>query len=432
MGRNQAGAMTMGDSAASPASASALAEEGRRVRDFVASNRSETLLRLFDYLLQQSIEGRCPKEAEIAEKIFQVGSSDPGHQGSRVRVGIYRLRKKLDLFYADKPGPQLALPPGEYGFVLRAPETSYGGVAARTAQPPASRPRPGLVPVAIAILLLLNAGAAWFYFSHDRTAGQNLGGSALWQPFVDPENPAIFVIGDYFMFERKRDEHDEGEVIQDLAIENVDDFYEHVARASVSDYIFANDDLYAVSSDILGPISHMSAYLGHAPLHPITASDLDPDMMKASSIIYLGAFDAMSPLLSDPMSEASGFRCGKTCFELIDARSGKRFLSDSPHLLDDRIVPRRDYGYIASFPGPSGKQILILSGTGDAGASQMANVVMDAAMVEQLRQRVGGNLASFEALYQVRTMFNQSYGSTLLIARPIAADHIWDNRGAAH
>jgi hypothetical protein len=149
-------------------------------------------------------------------------------------------------------------------------------------------------------------------------------------------------------------------------------------------------------------------------------------MMKSSSIIYLGALNAISSLLSNPLFEASKFRCGETCYELIDTPSGRRFLSDSPFLLGDKIVPRRDYGYIASYPGPSGNQILILSGTGDAGATQMVNVVMDAEMVEELRRRVGGNLRSFEALYQVRTMFNRSYGSKLLIARPINSERIWD------
>jgi hypothetical protein len=149
-------------------------------------------------------------------------------------------------------------------------------------------------------------------------------------------------------------------------------------------------------------------------------------MLRSSGIIYLGALDAISPLLSNPLFQASKFRCGTTCYELIDTLSGRRFLSDSPYLLDDRIVPRRDYGYVASYPGPSGNQILILSGTGDAGAAQMANVVMDAKMVEELRQRLGGNLRSFEALYQVRTMFNRSYGSRLLIARPIDSQRMWD------
>jgi hypothetical protein len=149
-------------------------------------------------------------------------------------------------------------------------------------------------------------------------------------------------------------------------------------------------------------------------------------MMKSSNIVYVGALDALTPLLSNPLFQTSQFKCGATCYELIDRPSGKRFQSDSPYLLGERIIPRRDYGYIASYPGPSGNQILIVSGTGDAGVTQMISVVTDAKRLEELRKRIGRNSKSFEALYQVRTMFNQGYGSSLLVARPLNADRIWD------
>ncbi|CDO34335.1 hypothetical protein [Novosphingobium sp. KN65.2] len=418
--------MTIGESSVPADTAQALADEGRRVRSFIASNRSDTLLRLFDFLLQQSIEGRCPKETEIAEEIFRVGSSEPGHQGSRVRVGVYRLRKKLDMFYADKSGAQLTIPPGEYVFVLKTPGVESKNDWAATDKLPIARHRSSLIFAAILILLLVNVLFASFYFGNALDSSNGPARSKLWQPFSSSKRHTFFVIGDYFMFERAQDGDEFSEVIQDLSIGDVDTFYEHLNKTPENRNYFINDDLYAVSSDILGSISKLSSYLKNVPLQPTTSSNLNPDMMKSSDIIYLGALDAMSPLLRNPLLEASKFRCGKTCYELIDTPSRQHFLSDSPYLLADKIVPRRDYGYIASYPGPSGNQILILSGTGDAGAAQMANVVMDAKMVQQLRQRVGGNLRSFEALYHVRTMFNRSYGSTLLIARPINAERIWD------
>jgi len=95
--------------------------------------------------------------------------------------------------------------------------------------------------------------------------------------------------------------------------------------------------------------------------------------------------------------------------------------------LADQIIPRRDYGYIASFPGPSGKQILVLSGTGEAGVMQMVNLATnDPVRLRELGQRIGGKFGSFEALYQVRTMFSQSYQSTLLSAHPIDMSKVWD------
>jgi hypothetical protein len=416
--------MTINDSTASDAAGHALAEEGRRVRGFIASNRSETLLRLFDFLLQQSLEGRRPKETEIAEEVFQEGSSEPGHQGSRVRVGVYRLRKKLDLFYADRPGTRLVIPQGEYGFLLETSEITEEQGGKFTAGKVVSFRLGSASWIALAIILL-NILLLVLYLNKVNLRNYIIPTGFL-NAFENKNGPAVVVMGDYFMFMEKIKNDDIGKIVQDLSLDSADTFYEYVTKNPELRDGLVNEDLYAVSSDILGSLSHLSSYIGTGQMQPITTSDLNPDIMKSSKIIYLGALDAISPLLSTPLFQASKFRCAETCYEIIDTPSGRRFLSDSPYLLGDRIVPRRDYGYIASYPGPSGNQILILSGTGDAGAAQMVNVVTDKKMMEQLRRRIGRNFRSFEALYQVRTMFNRSYGSEILIARPINSERIWD------
>ena len=82
-------------------------------------------------------------------------------------------------------------------------------------------------------------------------------------------------------------------------------------------------------------------------------------------------------------------------------------------------------------PGPSGNHILIISGTGDPGTVQMADLVGNRGMLEQLRKKLGDNVKEFEALYQVRRMYSQNYGSTLLIARPLRHQGAWDTSAAS-
>jgi hypothetical protein len=403
-----------------------LAEEGRKVRDFIASNRSEALLRLFDFLLQQSIEGRRPKETEIADEVFPGGLAATGGQGSQARVGIYRLRKKLDLYYADKPGPRLVIPQGEYGFVIRSQDVANVDEG-RPAGPGSRRSRfSPVIWAAASALILANATAAWFQLKGAGAFHEPLPRPALWQFSETGKSQTVIAAGDYFMFISKQNDGGGEQVVQDLSIDSADDFYEYVTKTPGARENLRNEDLHAVSSDILGAIGRLWSDLkDYRPL-TVASSALDPDIMKSSNIVYVGPLDAMTPLLSSPLFLASQFSCAATCYELIDKPSGRRFLSDSPYLLADRIIPRRDYGYIASFPGPSGNQILIVSGTGDAGVTQMAGIVADAKRLEELRQKVGGPLNSFEALYQVRTMFNQTYGSSLLLARSINADRIWE------
>jgi len=94
-------------------------------------------------------------------------------------------------------------------------------------------------------------------------------------------------------------------------------------------------------------------------------------------------------------------------------------------------IPRRDYGYIASLPGPSGNHILIISGTGDAGTVQMAGLAASRSDLEQLGKRLGEKAGAFEALYQVRAMYSQNYGSKLLIMRAIKPRSEWDKSSAS-
>jgi len=89
----------------------------------------------------------------------------------------------------------------------------------------------------------------------------------------------------------------------------------------------------------------------------------------------------------------------------------------------------RDYALIATFPGPGGNQLTIVSGTRDAGLMQAAHALADpmfVASIEHMRPDArGAQPPSFEMLYEVT-----GYGSTNLDARlvhtaPLNYEEIW-------
>lgn len=417
------------------ATARALAEEGEAVRDFIRSNRSDTLLRLFDYLLQQSLQEHRPKETEIAEEVFQESREEESTQGSRVRVGIHRLRKKLDLYYADRTGARIVIPHGEYGLVLQQPEgvEIEENVPSAPARP--NRRRRFVIAMVALATLLANLALGGLYFRQQQDMGNHTVRSTLWKGF-EKDNPTKIVIGDYFMFMSKNMINGKEEPTQDLSIYEIDGFYERVTMQHGSKHGIMDDDSrhvsimegdsHSVSVDILQSVSSLWPIIKKYKPAVVSASELNAEMMTSPNIIYVGALDALTPLIGDPLFKASAFRCADTCYELVEKSSGRHFLSGSPYLLADDIIPRHDYGYIASFPGPSGKRILVISGTGDAGVRQMVNLAMDSKRLQQLGYRIGRNFDSFEALYQVRTMFSQGYQTSLLIAHPIDTAGVWD------
>lgn len=404
----------------------ALAEEGRAVRNFIQSNRSDTLLRLFDFLLQQSLEGRRPKEMEIAEEVFQDSHEGGSAQGSRARVGIHRLRRKLDLYYADRPGARISIPHGEYGLILKWSDSTNVEEQAQSVLTEAVVRRKITPWIAAIAFILGNGTLAYCHFNGQREFGNHVVRSTLWRGF-DKDKSNKIVIGDYFTFLSKDKNGEVYEPTQDLSIHNADGFYNQVSQESGSADKIMDENSHTVSVETLESVSRLWPIIRKYKPDPVSASELNADMMKSSSIIYVGPLDALTPLISSPLFQTSQFKCAATCYELINKTSGQHFLSASPYLLGDEIIPRHDYGYIASFPGPSGKQILILSGTGDAAVRQMVSLAMDPKRLLQLGRRIGSKFSSFEALYQVRTMFSQSYQSSLLIAHPIDMTRVWDD-----
>lgn len=407
--------------------AKALSAEGAAVREYIKSNRSPTLLGLFDYLLEQTLQGHRPKEFEIAEVVFHESIDGAGGQGSRVRVGVHRLRKKLESYYEGTSGPRIIIPQGEYALqlVTRADPQE----AEERQEAAAQRSRLGgrlSLWIAALVLVLGNVAMAGVYFSDRLGFGYQNVRATLWRGF-GPDQPTTIVAGDYFMFLSKGETGEFDEVSQDLSINNPDDFYHRMSIDPTFRHKLMPGNSYSVSTESLGAISALWPVIQAFNPLPMTSSQVSAETMKTSSIIYVGAIDAISPLIGSPLFQASHFRCAETCYELVNKANGQRYLSASPFLLGDQIIPRRDYGYIASFPGPAGKQIIVISGTGEAGVMQMANLATgDPARLRELGKKIGGKFGSFEALYQVRTMFSQSYHSTLLEAYPIDMSKVWD------
>jgi hypothetical protein len=284
-------------------------------------------------------------------------------------------------------------------------------------------------PILVAVLLLVgaNVGLAWLYFGAGSSAMQrDIAQPALWGPFFAAKKPTVVAVGDYFMFIRHSSDGRKEEPTQDMEIRTVEEFFDYATNNSNIPVAPRDANMTSVSSNILPAVAKISTYIGPINSASALSSGLTPAVLKSSNIVYIGALDTLTPLIGIPLRQASKFSCEGGCYALKDEPSGRRFVSDSSYLLPDWTVPRRDYGYIASLPGPFENQILVVSGTGDAGVAQMASVVTNPKSLEELRRALGGNFGSFEALYQVRKMFDQDYTSTLVLARPIDTRRSWD------
>jgi hypothetical protein len=295
-------------------------------------------------------------------------------------------------------------------------------------------PWPVLALVAAAIATVLST----FLMTELDFGRRPLAATALWRPVATAHRPTTVVLGDYYLFAHasgaETDPAAPPRLVLDPAIHGREDLDVYLMRnPQDADRVADLDEHYAPSSAVVALDDVFTAMRIIKQGRPfgfglISASQLTADILKSSDVVYVGPLSGLGSLLRNPLFQASGFKVGDTYDELIDSRSGKRYLSDGAAITDERI-PRRDYGYIARLPGPSGNNILIIAGTRDPGLLEMAELARDPQRLAAIGARPGGNSEGFEALYQVRTMGNLNLGGKLLIRRPLRPRGIWDKSG---
>ncbi len=403
-----------------------IAELAARLRARQALGRSDGLNRLFDYLAQCACAGSRPKEFEVAAAVFGRTSAFDGSQDASVRVAVHRLRRKLDEFYAG-PGCEeavcLSIPKGEYRMVA-GPRAD----AATSQAAPSRRWQPYAIAGA-ALLALLNI-AAWaaFWTTHGAERGlARVQTSAPWASLLMSDTPTLLVVGDYYIF---------GEIDEAAGVNRLIRQYSINSSADLDDWLMDNPkamgrfrdlDLYYLPvgaafalRSIVPLVSRGAAHEGSP--HVVMASDLTPEMLKRNNIVYLGYLSGLG-ILRDPVFAASRFSVGETYDEMVDGVSHRRYVSQGGGPSQGESN-RRDYGYVASFRGPSGNRIVVIAGARDTGLQEAAEAMANPDALKVLKASDGG-AENFEALYEAEGMGRSSLGGHLIIAAPRSRIDPW-------
>lgn len=390
--------------------------------------RSEPLIRLFDFLLERSLAGRAPKEIEVAQEVFGKTTDFDMMLDASVRVYIHRLRRKLGEHYARSPSDsdQISIPLGEYRMVLASSQIAEDDV----------QPSPNLQSAPMALsrsiwifvigFALINA-LAWIYYTTRPSIDSRPTQNNLWRPIAESKQPTLVVLGDYYIFGEATEGINVSRLVRDFSINGREDLDEYLMLNpdKIGQYVDVNLSYLPVSSgralrSLLPVVNAASERSGIRP-QVENMSDLKPEILKNLNIVYIGFLSGLGPL-QDPLFKASSLAIGSSFDELVDKKSGRRFNSDSGGESDGK-TPQRNYGYLASLPGPAGNRILIIAGTRDPAVAQMAEVAADQKQLDMIDAKSGGG--GFEALFEVRTLGNLNLGSSLVLVRPILADNIW-------
>jgi hypothetical protein len=154
----------------------------------------------------------------------------------------------------------------------------------------------------------------------------------------------------------------------------------------------------------------------------VTTSQLNPGVIKSAHIVYVGYLSGLG-MLGDLVFAGSRFSVGDTFDELVDRSTSKHYVSQAA------VPPRgdakyHDYGYFATFAGPSGNQIVVIAGTRDLALMQTAETLTTAKPLSVLSKSVG-DASEFEALYEVYGMDRLNLDGKLLISSKMDSANIW-------
>lgn len=414
---------------ADSAQSDAVSEHIEKIRHSGILGKSAQLNRLFEYLFFCHQQGRTPKEFEIAVDGLGRSSSFDVSQDAMVRVYIHKLRKKFDEYYAAagrNEALRLTLPKGEYRLVLQASDMACGENALPQDGATLINEDPhrlqGQLRKATRILLVLSIalniafGIAWF-LAPTSTIYRHAYASIVWRPLLADERQITLVVGDYYLY-AETDGHD---VVRRL----VRDF-EVNSKSDLADQVGSNTRLAERRFDVglsylptatAHALNRLSPYLSAGRKQPriMLSSELTAEVLRNDHIVFIGHFSALA-LLNDIVLEASGFRVGHSFDELVDKKTGQRFISSSG-IPADASGGYSHLGYFASFAGPTGNRIVIVAGLRDAGLKELANLL--ASEQKNLDLPSKGADLSFEAVYQSSGFGPTTSPARLLLSRPL-------------
>ena len=418
-----------------------LREQAAKIVQSGALGRSRSYGRLLEFLVECAIAGRTPKELEIAMEVFGRGADFDPSQDSMVRVYAHNLRQKLEHFYATtgrSEARQLHLARGEYRISLAAGEAvAEASEAAAPAPLPVAAPEPVVAPkagwrVAAAGAALVALGAALgvgitLQQAPVLPAATAVAHSPIWSDMLDDDLPILLVVGDYYIYGELDDHGDVTRLVRDFSVGSSRELDELMKNDSTLMARYLDLDLTYLPTGSASALLDVLRvlYTSNKPVRVVSMSEMNEADLKSSHVIYVGYISALNKL-EDFVFASSGLSIGYTYDELRNIDTGELYTSEAGMPEINRNY--RDYAFISTFPGPGGNQIMIVSGTRDAGLMQAAHAVADPMFVQSIenaRPHSNKGPPSFEMLYEVTGYGRTNLDAMLVHTGELNYQEIW-------
>lgn len=332
-----------------------------RVIDSGVLGRGHIYPKLLSYLADRTIRGEVPKEFDISVDVLGKAKGDIDAPDAQTRVHIYKLRARLDSYYTHAgkhDSLRLEIPKGAYHLCAIANETLAAPASPAVSAATAGRPIARYAVAGLLVALVVSVGANLAFLTSGTPPNERgVADSHVWAGLNASSRPILLVIGDHFFFG-----HSGTHVrSRDIRINSQDELHAAEEYASNPDLIFETLSYLPKSTAfaLQTLLPHVNA--SGKPVSMKLISELTAEDLRDHDLIYVGFVRAMATW-RDYFLGNSNFTAEPPLFMSFARKDGEVFARSGP-------VPQhnRDYGLVARFVGPTGNQILVLTGIGDVG-----------------------------------------------------------------
>lgn len=329
-----------------------------KILDSTEFKNSAKYQKLLEYLVKSTLSGQVPKEVTIAYDVYNIESDNAAFGESNIRVYVYSLRKKLDLYYASEGKDdkvRFVISKGAYKVEFIEKRDDFTKL-------PKSKI---LIFSIITVLFLGNITLLFLYFG---SRGRNTVHSEyIWKDFIQSDLPLLVVVGDYYLV-KDNSHQNRVRYIRDSRINTDPDFTTFMNEFPQYQNLF-----YKSKHTVLGKfapfcISELSELLSlnGKSFDLILASDFQWHNIQNYNIIYVGSFKSlglMKELLKNSNFEFKVVPNELKYHQIVPDSLYYYYSFDS----DVDNAYESDYSIVTRVPGTDGTNILFFLSTRDIG-----------------------------------------------------------------
>lgn len=370
-----------------------------KIIDSNVFSHSDVYKRLLKYLTEETLKGEKPKEFTVGHAIFSQKVDDPS--SSRVRVSVYKLRKKLDKYYKEEGTNdeiRFTIPKGGYSleFIphINIPKKHISNKNKN-------------ILIALLVIILAVTSVMVFHMKQESDY-HKLKKTTFWNELINNDKETVIIAGDFFMYRDEKYERDHGRFlnVRDIQIntkEQLQEYLESDADKKLEDYTILEDVTY-MPRDALFSMQYLFPllYENKIKYQIILSSDFDWETYKDYNIIYIGAFKNLKSL--SILTEKLKIRYDNNDHFLTVQKGKQTNTYESTFLLNKNI----DFTLVSKVPGSNNNVIYLFVSDNDIGCIEAVERFTQLDSIRQFERNILKDANFFKSIYKVEGIIRTS------------------------